>query len=126
MEISISRTHNTWLPPAGLLKKGFRPAVGNHQNVIGYALAKKIPIQNLFNFVCMRHYSEIVTIDPQIRFGKPTIRGMRITVYDILAWFASGMTVSDIIKDYPELTEEDIKAALSYAADKEHKVRITL
>ena len=83
------------------------------------------PNQYLFKFVSMRHYSEIVTIDPQIRFGKPTIRGMRITVYDILSWFASGMTERDIMQDYPELTEEDIKAALSYAADKEHKVRIT-
>ena len=83
-------------------------------------------IQKLFKFVSMRHYSEIVTIDPQIRFGKPAIRGMRITVYDILSWFASGMTEREIIEDYPELTEEDIKAALAYAADKEHKVRITL
>ena len=74
----------------------------------------------------MRHYSEIITIDPQIRFGKPCIRGMRISVYDILSWFASGMTEKDIIKDFPELTEEDIKAAFSYAADKEHKVRISM
>ncbi len=70
----------------------------------------------------MKHYSEIITIDPQIRFGKPCIRGMRISVYDILSWFAFGMTEKEIIRDFPELTEEDIKAALSYAADKEHKV----
>ncbi len=74
----------------------------------------------------MRHYSEIITMDPQIRFGKPCIRGMRITVYDILSWFASGMSEREIIKDYPELNKEDLKAALSYAADKEHKVKITL
>lgn len=71
----------------------------------------------------MKHYSEIITIDSKIRFGKPTIRGMRISVYDILKWFASGMTTQDIIKDYPELTEEDVKAALEYAADREHKIR---
>ena len=73
---------------------------------------------------CMKHYSEIITIDPQIRFGKPCIRGMRISVYDILGWLASGMSTSEIIADYPELTEEDIKSALAYAADREHKLRI--
>lgn len=72
----------------------------------------------------MKHYSEIITIDPQVRFGKPTIRGMRITVYDILGWFASGLTMKEIMEDYPELTENDIKAALAYAADREHKIKI--
>ena len=72
----------------------------------------------------MNHYSETITIDPQVRFGKPCIRGMRITVYDILGWLASGMTAIDIMEAYPELHEEDIKAALSYAADRAHKLRI--
>ena len=72
----------------------------------------------------MKHYSEIITIDPQVRFGKPCIRGMRISVYDILGWLASGMSNSDILEDYPQLTDEDVKAALFYSADKEHKVRI--
>jgi uncharacterized protein (DUF433 family) len=72
----------------------------------------------------MKHYSEIVTIDPQVRFGRPCIRGMRITVYDILSWLASGMTTKEIIEDYPELTDEDVKAALAYAAEREHKIMI--
>lgn len=72
----------------------------------------------------MRHYSEIITIDPQVRFGKPCIRGMRITVYDVLGWLASGMDISEILEDHPDLTREDITAALSYAADREHKIRI--
>ncbi len=72
----------------------------------------------------MKNYQEIITIDPQIRFGKPCVRGMRISVYDVLSWLASGMTVKEIIEDFPELTEEDIKACLSYAADKEHKIRV--
>ena len=72
----------------------------------------------------MKHYSEFITIDPQVRFGKPCIRGMRITVYDILGWLASGMSISEIISDYPELTDDDVKAALAYAADREHKIRI--
>jgi len=72
----------------------------------------------------MKHYSEIITIDPQVRFGKPCIRGMRITVYDILGWLASGMSTFEILADYPELTNEDVNAVLAYAADREHKIRI--
>ncbi len=74
----------------------------------------------------MKHYSERITINAQIRFGRPIIRGLRISVYDILGWFASGMTVEEILNDYPELTKEDIQAALSYAADREHKILIAL
>ena len=62
----------------------------------------------------MKHYSETITINPNIRFGKPYIRGTRITVYDILSWYASGMTANEIIGDYPELTDEDVKAAFLY------------
>lgn len=72
----------------------------------------------------MKHYSEIITIDPQIRFGQPSIRNMRITVSDVLTWLASGMTEAEILEDYPDLTKEDIKASLAYAADREHKIRI--
>jgi uncharacterized protein (DUF433 family) len=72
----------------------------------------------------MQHYSEIITINPQVRFGKPSVRGMRITVSDVLGWLASGMKESDILHDYPELTSEDLRACLAYAADREHKLRI--
>jgi uncharacterized protein (DUF433 family) len=72
----------------------------------------------------MKHYSERIVIDSQTRFGKPTIRGMRISVYDILSWFASGMTTQEILADFPELTVDDLQAALSYAADREHKILI--
>jgi uncharacterized protein (DUF433 family) len=72
----------------------------------------------------MKEYSKFITIDSQIRFGRPCIRGLRITVYDILGWLASGMTIPSILSDYPELTESDIQAALAYAADREHRVRI--
>ena len=72
----------------------------------------------------MHHYSEIITVDPLIRFGKPCIRGMRISVYDILGWLASGMSLNDIIEDFPALTKDDIMAALAYAADREHKIRV--
>ena len=72
----------------------------------------------------MIDYKEIITIDPGKRFGKPCIRNMRITVYDVLGWLASGMTREEIIKDFPELTKDDISACLAYAADKERKIRI--
>jgi len=70
----------------------------------------------------MTDYKQIITIEPGKRGGKPCIRGMRITVSDILGWLASGMTVQDILTDYDELTETDIYAALSYAADRENRI----
>lgn len=66
-------------------------------------------------------YKNIITIEKGKRGGQPTIRGMRITVYDILEKLASGMTTKKILEDFPELTEEDIKASLQFAADKEKK-----
>ncbi|MEP7352158.1 MAG: DUF433 domain-containing protein [Acidobacteriota bacterium] len=64
-------------------------------------------------------YSSIITIEPDKRGGKPCIRGLRITVYDILDYLASGMTVSEILTDFPDLKEEDIRATLAFAADRE-------
>ena len=72
--------------------------------------------------IVMIDYKQIITIEPGKRGGKPTIRGMRISVNDILSWLASGMSISDIIADYDELTQEDIFAVLSYAADRENKI----
>lgn len=57
-----------------------------------------------------------ITIDPQVRFGKPTIRGMRITVQDVLEWLAGGMTFEEILADYPVLRREDLLASLEFAA----------
>lgn len=69
----------------------------------------------------MTDYKKIITIEPGKRAGKPCIRGMRITVGDVLGWLASGMTIQEILSDYDELREEDIYAVLSYAADREYK-----
>ena len=63
------------------------------------------------------NYKDIITLEPGKRNGKPCIRGMRITVYDVLSYLASGMMSEQIIEDFPELTKEDIQACLSYAAD---------
>ena len=67
------------------------------------------------------NYKSIITIEKGKRSGQPTIRGMRITVYDILQWLASGMSTENIIEDFPELSKDDIKAALQFAAEKEKK-----
>jgi uncharacterized protein (DUF433 family) len=66
-------------------------------------------------------YKDIITIESGKRGGKPCIRGMRITVYDVLSYLAAGMTEQEILDDFPYLTKEDILACLSYAADREHQ-----
>jgi uncharacterized protein (DUF433 family) len=70
------------------------------------------------------NYSAYISMDPNIRFGKPCIIGTRVTVYDVLGWLASGMTVEEILQDYPELKDIQIRACLAYAADKEHKIQV--
>lgn len=63
-----------------------------------------------------------ITITPGKRGGKPCIRGLRITVYDVLGWLANGMTVEEIIEDFPELEAADITASLAFAAQREHNL----
>ena len=67
------------------------------------------------------NYSDITTMEPGKRGGKPCIRGLRITVYDVLDYLASGMTHADILREFPHLTEQDILACLAFAADRERK-----
>ncbi len=67
-------------------------------------------------------YTEIITIEPGKRSGKPCIRGLRITVYDVLEYLASGMSEDDILADFPDLTREDIRACLAFAADRERRL----
>ena len=69
-------------------------------------------------------YREIITIEPGKRGGKPCIRGMRITVQDILEYLAGGMTEEEILSDFPELTREDIRACLAYAANRERQLAV--
>ena len=68
------------------------------------------------------NYEGIITIEPDKRSGKPCIRGLRITVYDILEYLASGMTEEEVLADFSELTREDIRACLAFAADRERKL----
>ena len=72
----------------------------------------------------MNSYSSFIEINAEKRFGRPCIKGTRIAVYDVLNWFANGMTLKEILEDFEELTEEQVLACLAYAADKEHKIRV--
>ena len=67
-------------------------------------------------------YQEIITIEPGKRGGRPCIRGMRIAVGDVLGWLAEGLSHEQILDEYPELTERDIRACLAYAADRERRL----
>jgi len=67
-------------------------------------------------------YSKIITIEPGKRSGKPCIRGMRMTVTDVLEYLAGGMTEEEILAEFPDLTIEDIRACLAFAADRERKL----
>lgn len=67
-------------------------------------------------------YHDVITIEAGKRGGRPTIRGMRIAVSDVLGWLADGMSHQQIISDHPDLTEDDIRACLAYAADRERRL----
>ena len=71
------------------------------------------------------NYQDIITIEPGKRGGKPCIRGMRITVYDVLEYMASGMSQEEVLKEFPYLTEQDIRACLAFAADREKRLLVT-
>lgn len=67
-------------------------------------------------------YRSVITLDPEKRGGKPCVRGLRITVYDVLDYLASGMSSDEILKDFPDLTADDIRACLAFAADRERRL----
>jgi len=69
-------------------------------------------------------YRDYITIEPGKRGGRPCVRGLRITVADILGWLAAGMDHAEILDDFPDMTEEDIRASLLYAADRERRATV--
>jgi uncharacterized protein (DUF433 family) len=77
----------------------------------------------MYYFCTMKTYNKIIKISSVKRFGRPCIRNTRIAVFDILGWLGSGMSFEEIINDYPELSREDIKASLMFAADRERKLQ---
>jgi len=68
------------------------------------------------------NYKDYITIEPNKRGGKPCIRGLRITVYEVLEYLASDMTEEEILSDFPDLTKEDLKASIAFAADRERRL----
>lgn len=74
----------------------------------------------------MVDYKKYITIDPNKRFGKPILLGTRISVYDVLNWLANGMSKEEILLDFPELNENSINACLSFVANRENRIRVTL
>jgi uncharacterized protein (DUF433 family) len=71
-------------------------------------------------------YREYIEINPSIRFGKPCIKGTRISVYDVLGWLAAGMSIDEVISDFPQLTRDQILACLAFSADKERKAKVVV
>ncbi|MBA4174289.1 MAG: hypothetical protein C0511_16960 [Hyphomicrobium sp.] len=69
-------------------------------------------------------YRKIITIEPGKRGGKPCIRGLRMTVSDVLSYLASGMSEDEILADFPYLTRDDIRACLAFAADRERRIGV--
>lgn len=69
-------------------------------------------------------YQKTITIDPEIRFGKPCIRGTRISVYDVFANLAAGMSIADLLAEFPQLSEDDIRACFAFAADRERRFQV--
>jgi uncharacterized protein (DUF433 family) len=72
----------------------------------------------------MINYSDYIEINPEKRFGRPIIKGTRISVYDVLNWMANGMSTAEILSDFPELKADHIRACLAYAASKEQNLKI--
>ncbi|MEZ4827754.1 MAG: DUF433 domain-containing protein [Bacteroidia bacterium] len=70
------------------------------------------------------NYQAYISIHPEIRFGRPCIKGTRISVYDILSWLSEGMQPQEIIDDFPQVTQVHIQACLAFAADRERRVKI--
>lgn len=70
------------------------------------------------------NYNDYITIEPNKRGGKPCVRGLRITVYEVLEYLASDMTQEEILEDFPDLTANDLKACIAFAADRERRLMI--
>lgn len=74
----------------------------------------------------MYNWHDRISINAEIRFGKPCIKGTRISIWDILGWLANGMSYEDVVEDFPELSREDILAALAFAANREENTKMLI
>ena len=85
---------------------------------------RALPARRIWLKVWAMKYEDIITIEPGKRGGKPCVRGLRITVYEVLNMLANGMSHTELLEEFPDLTERDILACLAYAADRERKVEL--
>lgn len=108
----MGRLHGTESVPGAIATRLVRAADAS-------GLSCKI---NSFCYHYLVDYSKIISIEPGKRSGKPTIRGTRMTVTDVLEYLAGGMSEAEILAEFPDLTDEDIKACLAFAADRERKL----
>jgi len=121
-------SHNALIieqPSGGLVHGLDKPSVssspGNPPYPLGWKRRKPLSLRSK-DYTVVVDYRKMITIEPGKRGGKPCIRGMRITVYDVLTYLASGTSHEEVLRDFPYLTEEDIRACLAYAADRERTV----
>jgi uncharacterized protein (DUF433 family) len=92
---------------------------------VPWVAARSLPgvaARPLRNYPAAMDYLSRITVDPDKRGGKPCIRGLRITVYDVLDCLASGMTAEQVVEDFPDLTVMDVRACLAFAADRERRL----
>lgn len=108
------------VPQAGLPDTEAQPAL--HDQQPGYQAAQ--PYGQAGLMMSRTPTQPLITIEPGKRGGKPCIRGLRITVYDVLSYLAAGMSIDEILADFPDLTQEDIYACLGYAAEREKRVLV--
>jgi uncharacterized protein (DUF433 family) len=100
---------------------GATGAAVNSGLLVGFALSSPPPGPS-GGYTDPVDYSKVITIEPGKRGGKPCIRGLRITVYDVLEYLASGMTEAEILRDFPDLQASDLRACLAFAADRERRL----
>lgn len=81
-----------------------------------------LPLTDGCSIFSLMRYQDRIAIDPEIRFGKPCVRGTRVSVGDVLSYLASGMTEQQVLTDFPQLNSEDIRACLAFAAERERRV----
>jgi uncharacterized protein (DUF433 family) len=100
--------------------------VKNYRRNLAVQLTAFQTLAAMLNSNVVMDYRKFITIEPGKRGGKPCVRGLRITVGDVLGWIAAGMSWQKIVDDFPDLTEQDIRACLAYAADREQHTMIAL
>jgi uncharacterized protein (DUF433 family) len=110
-----------------LFSQSKNPKPPNHADLFaGSFFSSMAGVDGLFRrgYDSKMDYTHLITIEPGKRSGQPCIRGMRITVQDVLEYLAGGMTSEQVLADFPELTAEDLRACLAFAADRERRLRV--